>query len=195
MKYYKTDNRADYCELFEAIDEFSSKKIPRGTSVVLVGEKIRPANPDEVPFGVISSFPIMVGNSGGVDAGSAWGGKYLKDEFGNFVWEKKMIWELDKDTIEEKGLDELKEKLGKNHKLVGFQEDGVPDGATVKEKLVRKQNPDYDSEAEYIPRIKRNEWNMVGLLGKVKIRKGQPVADRWIKLKEISEGVEEWLIR
>lgn len=195
MKHYNTDNRADYCELFEAIDDFKSAKIPRGVSVVLVGEKIRPAKDGETPFGVISSFPIMIGNSGGVDAGSDWGGKYVKDEFGNFVYGRELMWEITKEKIEADGLDDLKEGIGKKHKVIGFVKDGVPEGAEIKEKLVRKINPEYDSEKEYIPRIKRPEWNMVGLLGKVKIKKGQPVADRWIKMKEISDDVEEWLIR
>lgn len=194
MKYYKTDNRADYCEFFESIIEFSKEKIPRGTSVVLVKDKIRPAKKNEIPFGVISSFPIMAGNSGSADAGSVWGGKYLKDEFGNFVWEKTLVWELSKDTIESGGLNAHKENLGKNHKLTGLVSDGAPDKSEIKEKLIRKVNPEYDEKQEYIPRIKRPEWNMVGLLGKLKILKGQPVNKNWIKLKEISENVEEWLI-
>lgn len=195
MKYYNTDNRADYCELFEAMPEFSDEKISRGTSVVLVEDKIRPAKVDEIPFGVITSFPIMIGNSGGADAGSVWGGKYLKDEFGNFIWEDARVWEISKETIEKNGMDEYKEMLGKKHKLQGLISDVVPNGAVVKEKIVRKLNPEYDETQVYIPRIKRNEWNMVGLLGKVKILKGQPVNPNWIKMKEISENVDEWLVR
>lgn len=193
MKYYKTDNRADYCEMFEAVEEFSKEKIPRGTTVVLVGDKIRPAKEGETPFGVISSFPIMVGNSGGTDAGSCWGEKYLKDEFGNFVWEKELVWELKKEDIE--NTEVFKDDLSKKHKVTGFAKDGIPFGARVKEKLVRKMNPEYDSSVQYIPRVKRNEWNMVGLIGKLKILKGQPVAQNWIKMKEISENVDEWLVR
>lgn len=195
MKYYKTDNRADYCELFEAVEDFKSEKIPRGTSVVLVGDKIRPAKDGEIPFGVISSFPIMVGNSGGVDAGSCWGGKYLKDEFGNFVWEKQIVWEITKEMIDRGGFDDFKENISKKHKITGLAKDGIPKGAIVKEKMVRKINDEYDDSIGYIPRIQRNEWNMVGLIGKVKILKGQPVANNWIKLKDISENVEEWLVR
>lgn len=196
MKYYKTDNRADYCEFFESISEFSFEKIPRGISVVLVGDKIRPAKDGEIPFGVISSFPIMAGNSGGTDTGTSWGGKYLKDEFGNFILEEALVWELSKDTIEKYELSEYKEELGKKHKLSGLVTDGnVPENSEIKQKIVRKINDEYDENQEYIPRVKRSEWNMVGLLGKVKILKGQPVAPNWIKLVEISENVDEWLIR
>lgn len=186
MKYYNTDNRADYCEFFEATKEFSGEKIPRGTAVVFEGDKIRPATKGEVPFGVVSSFPIMAGNSGGVDSGTVWGGKYLKDAFGNFIWEEADVWEVKNTSLDKQ----------KRHKIIGLVSDGnVPEGATIKRKLVRKINPEFDQEKEYIPRVKRPEWNMVGLLGRVKILKGQPVDKRWIKLKDISEAVEEWLIR
>ncbi|NIM10684.1 MAG: hypothetical protein GTO45_01740, partial [Candidatus Aminicenantes bacterium] len=37
-----------------------------------------------------------------------------------------------------------------------------------------KINPDYDKTKEYIPREKRPEWNCVGLLGQLPLRKGQP---------------------
>lgn len=59
----------------------------------------------------------------------------------------------------------------------------------------RTANPDYDEEQEYISREDRPEWDTVGLMGKLRIRKGQPVGDRWIKMRDISDSVEEWLVR
>ena len=59
----------------------------------------------------------------------------------------------------------------------------------------RTPNPDYDESQEYTPREDRPEWDAVGLMGKLRIRKGQPVGDRWIKMRDISETVEEWLVR
>jgi hypothetical protein len=58
-----------------------------------------------------------------------------------------------------------------------------------------KINPDYDETKEYIPREKRPEWNCVGLLGQLPLRKGQPVAPTWIKIKDISKDVELWLVK
>lgn len=183
MKFQNIDNRADYAEMFESIPEFSSTKIPRGTSVVFEGDKIRPAKKNETPFGVVSSFPIMIGNNA---KSSEWTGKYLKDEFGNFIWEEKEVWSL----IGEK------DKKNNSRRVFGVVGDKqIPIEAKVKKKLVRKVNPDYDPLKEYVPRIKRTEWNAVALVGKVKILKGQPVDKRWLKLKDISENVEEWLIR
>jgi hypothetical protein len=59
----------------------------------------------------------------------------------------------------------------------------------------RTLNPDYDENAEYIPREKRPEWGVVGLVGKLSVRKGQPTMPNWIKMKDISENVEQWLIK
>lgn len=58
-----------------------------------------------------------------------------------------------------------------------------------------KLNPEYDESTEYVPREKRPEWNCVGLLGKLPLRKGQPVAESWIKMKDISDEVELWLVK
>jgi hypothetical protein len=56
-------------------------------------------------------------------------------------------------------------------------------------------NPQYDSQIDYVPREQRKEWDMVGLIGKISVRKGQQTGASWIKLKDISANVEEWLIR
>ena len=58
-----------------------------------------------------------------------------------------------------------------------------------------KLNPDYDESKEYITREDRPEWNCVGLLGQLALKKGQPVAHGWIKIKDISDEVELWLVK
>ncbi len=59
----------------------------------------------------------------------------------------------------------------------------------------RKLNPAYDPDQEYVNREDRPEWDCVGLMGKLRIRKGQPTGSRWIKMRDISDSVEEWLVR
>jgi hypothetical protein len=68
------------------------------------------------------------------------------------------------------------------------------DGNTVIQQR-RKLNPAYDPNQEYTPREQRPEWDCVGLMGKLRIRKGQPTGSRWIKMRDISDFVEEWLVR
>lgn len=55
-------------------------------------------------------------------------------------------------------------------------------------------NPDYDPAAEYIPRPDRQEWDAVGLVGRLPVKKGQVISSSWSKIKDISNDVEEWLI-
>ena len=59
----------------------------------------------------------------------------------------------------------------------------------------RKINPDYNSETAYINREDRKEWDVVGLMGKLRIKKGQQTGTNWIKMRDISDAVEEWLVR
>jgi hypothetical protein len=82
-----------------------------------------------------------------------------------------------------------------------YAADEVPEGITVPddaERVIqkrRKLNPEYDPSQPYIPRAERLEWDMVGLMGKLRIRKGQPVAPSWIKMRDVSAEVEEWLVK
>ena len=59
----------------------------------------------------------------------------------------------------------------------------------------RTLNPNYNPDEEYITREQRPEWSVVGLMGKLRIRKGQKTMPTWIKMRDVSENVEEWLIK
>lgn len=59
----------------------------------------------------------------------------------------------------------------------------------------RQLSSDFDPDQEYVPREQRPEWDCVGLMGKLRIRKGQVTGSRWIKMRDINETVEEWLVR
>tara|TARA_R100001015_G_scaffold4710_1_gene1691 strand:- start:1053 stop:2627 length:1575 start_codon:yes stop_codon:yes gene_type:complete len=56
-------------------------------------------------------------------------------------------------------------------------------------------NSDWDDSKEYVSREERKEWSIVGLMGKIRIRKGQTMGTNWIKMQDISDTVEEWLVR
>ena len=78
----------------------------------------------------------------------------------------------------------------------------VPDDAVIsthdgngKRFTHRAINPAYDPDREYVPREERQEWDAVGLMGKLRIRKGQVTGARWIKMRDVSDTVEEWLVR
>ncbi|MEX5565129.1 peptidase G2 autoproteolytic cleavage domain-containing protein, partial [Pseudophaeobacter sp. 1A16562] len=95
---------------------------------------------------------------------------------------------------------EVQEETTKEEKH-SYAADEVPDGVTVPadaERVTqqrRKLNPDYDPSQEYTPRADRPEWDTVGLMGKLRLLKGQPTGSRWIKMRDVSADVEEWLVR
>ena len=66
-------------------------------------------------------------------------------------------------------------------------------------KFVKKQrpklNPEYDETRTYVRREDRPDWCCVGLVGQLRMRKGQPVAPTWVKLYDISDKVEMWLVK
>ena len=92
--------------------------------------------------------------------------------------------------------------------LRSYESDKVPANVTVPAAAVTKThddegnlldrrvlNPDYDPNFEYIPRKDRPEWVVVGLVGQVKVTVGQPSGDRWIKMRDVNETTEEWMVR
>ena len=73
----------------------------------------------------------------------------------------------------------------------------VPSDKTVNKVVNDKYSSSYDASKKdgYVPRSQRKEWDAVGLMGKLRMLKGQPTGDRWIKMRDISDTVEEWLVR
>lgn len=175
-----TSPAADYAEYFEWADGNPDAEDRVGISVVLDGTKIRAAVEGEEPIGVISGNPSVVGD-GDIDR---WKQKYLRDDFGRYIWEDYdvLTWtEGDKD--------------------VSYNADNVPDDVAVPSDAQtvvqqrRKLNPAFDPDMEYISRENRPEWDTVGLMGKLRILKGQPTGSRWLKMRDVSANVEEWLVR
>jgi hypothetical protein len=171
-------NFNDYAEFFEATKEFSKEKIPFGVTVVLEGNKIRPAVEGEEPVGVVSATAGIT-----LGIGRRWHKKYKQNDLGEYEYEEVTEWKIRDEKTKET--------------LIGILEDGqdAPKGARFKKLVRRKLNPDFDPSKKYIPRKDRPEWNPVGLLGQVRVLKGQPVSKRWIKLREVSDKVDEYLIR
>ena len=56
-------------------------------------------------------------------------------------------------------------------------------------------NPAYDAARPYQPRAARPEWAKVGLIGVLRLKPQQPVSARWVKLKDLPGGLQEWLVR
>ena len=183
---------ADYAEYFEWTDSNSSNEDRRGMTVVLVDGKVRKTTSSDSAdniIGVVSANPVVVGDA----QWRHWQSKYLRDDYGNYIYEdhNQITWTDDN---------------GVKH---DYEDWNVPSDVTVPNVGVtttthdengiklqhQKLNPSYDASKTYIPRSERKEWDAIGMVGKLRIRKGQITGTRWIKMKDISVTVEEWLVR
>ncbi len=175
-----TGGGADYAEYFEWADGNPDDQDRRGIAVVLDGNRIRPAATGEEPVGVVSANPSVVGDG---DIGR-WKGKYLRDAFGGYLYDQvEMLEWTDGGVRHVCAADEVPE---------GVQ---VPEDAVQSVQTRHRLNPDFVPGAAYLPRAERPEWAMIGLMGKLRLRKGQPVAARWIRMRRVTDEVEEWLVR
>ena len=187
---------ADYAEYFEWSDGNTEAEDRRGISVVLDGDKIREAVAGEEPIGVISGNPSVVGDAD-IDQ---WKGKYLRDDFGTYLQDTHNVVEWDETITDEDGSQRVEKH--------SYEDWNIPAGVVVPDDAAvsgtdengqpykhRRLNPDYNPETAYVSREDRPEWDTVGLMGKLRIRKGQVTGARWIKMRDVSDTVEEWLVR
>jgi len=198
---------ADYQEFFESAD---GSALEVGKSVVMDGDKVRLYNAssdsaDNI-IGVVrpkadNKNSAVIGNT----AWNHWTDKYLTDDWGVYLREDVTVWEWDEvkyadgdDIPEDKQIGDVKIEAGSCYERDELAKDAEwtsPAGATRSTQSVRKRNPDYDEERTYAPREERDEWNLIGLLGQVQIKANEPTRPSWIKMKQISDSVDLWLVR
>ena len=181
---------ADYAEMFEWLDGNPDNEDRVGYIVALSDNRIIKATGkvNELIIGIISGAPTIIG-----DAPMRWKNKYLVDEWGRPIYEEiEQEIEVPYEVIEkqEKEISRIEKSYVKNEDgQIQTDENGNPileervvtetvevevsvkkmRKETIKTKT-RKLNPDYNSEAVYVPREQRPEWAAVGLLGKVLVR-------------------------
>ena len=187
------NNGADYAEFFESS---TGSAIAVGTTVVLENNKVRAATSSDAVGNIIgvvrpkeaSQASMTIGNT----AWNKWQGKYLTDDFDRYI-------------LDEHNVIEWTDADGKEH---SYESHAIPSDVNVpSEPTIKTQdengnkfthyrlNPNYNSERTYVPRHDRDEWVIVGLVGQVKVLKGQPANDRWIKMRDVSDTVQEYFIR
>jgi hypothetical protein len=187
------NNGADYAEFFESA---TGQAIPVGSTVVLDGNKVRLATASDSVDDVIgvvrpkepSKASMIVGNT----AWNKWANKYLSDDFDRYIMEDHNVVEwTDEDN--------------KSH---SYESHNIPTDVVVPANAVVKThddkgnkfqhyklNPEWNPNAEYVNRENRDEWLIIGLIGQVKVLKGQVMGERWKKMRDVSQSVEEWFIR
>ena len=185
----------DYAEMFEWSDGNTTNEDRVGKTVVLDGNQIRLSTSSDAQssiIGVVSARPVILGDA----QDEKWIGKYETDSYGRYVFEEYTQTEWTEESDD--GTKELKT----------YQTDIIPSDVTAPDdakvtsedengvKLMRRKlNSSYDATQTYTPRVERKEFSAIGLVGKLRVNVGQTVGDRWIKMREISDTVHEYLVR
>ena len=192
---------SDYAEYFEWADGNSSNEDRRGITVILDGEKIRPATDSDDTskiIGVVSANPAVVGDS----AWSEWQLAHLKDAYGSWVTEDKeyLVWNKFGTFTDTDGVKKPNPQPDINdynmasdfqilvsdiekEKAAGRCPQAAIDQNIRITRPSRTYNPDYDPSRDYVPRSQRREWDAIGLVGKLVVRRGQPIGSNWILMK------------
>ena len=200
---------ADYQEYFESTSGVAAEV---GRTIVLDGDKVRYYNAatdstDDI-MGVTrpeadNKNSAVIGNV----AWNHWTDKYLTDDWGVYLREDVTVWEWDEvryvdgDEIpEDKKIDDIKVEAGSSYERDELAKNPSwtpPEGAVSSTQSVRKINPDYNESLieGYQSRQDRDEWWLIGMLGQIQIKAGEPVNSRWIKMKTISSAVDLYLVR
>lgn len=188
-----------YAEMFEWMDGNPNSEDRTGITVALYdGDKIRPAQPHDVPIGVIggdNTSVAAISNS----SPNEWHGKHLRDVAGRLLWEGQVMVEWVRD--------------GYRH---WYETDRLPEGVTIpadatyyhewnghplhREILSEEYKQYHGTLPPYLPRWERKEWGIVVLLGRAVIREGCVCNPLWKRLKPLEgelggQAVAEWLIR
>ena len=146
----------------------------------------------------------MVGDS----ASLKYHDRYLKDDWGRDILEdvEMLVWNIGQNEYQPKQSDAF--ALAKADECIPVSDidkalaenrvkQWVVDQNLRRTDQVRKVNPNFDvtKKDTYKPRLERPEWDAIGLVGKLYMKKGQPTGTNWIKLSDKTASIERWLVR
>lgn len=71
----------------------------------------------------------------------------------------------------------------------------VPPDAVRKTVKVARVSAAHDPSRPYVGRLERPEWDAISYSGKERVLKGEAMGKGWLKIRDVSASVEEWLVR
>ena len=156
--------------MFEWSDGNPSNEDRIGHTVSIDGltGKIKIAEEGETVIGAISGTGAMVAGT----ASFSWNGRFKRDEWGREIYEQ------------------LKDENGNL-----LYADAETRAQIVKTNRIETEEYDPSLENSYVPRELRKEWDIVGLLGQIRVRKTAVIPSNWVKLKEIDSVKDLYLVR
>jgi len=184
--------------MFEWEDGNPNKEDRTGLTVALVGDKIKIAQDNDMPVGVVGGDNTSVAAISNASP-QEWHGRHLRDVAGRLLWESQVMVEWFRD--------------GYRH---WYETDRLPDGISIpddatyyyewnghklhREILSEEYKQNNGHVPQYLPRWERSEWGIVVLLGRAVVREGCVCNPLWKRLKPLSgelggKPVAEWLVR
>ena len=154
-----TSQGADFAEYWEWEDGNTQDEDRRGLFVTLANNGyVKVANSGDKILGIVSVKPTVTGG----DDNWEWHGKYLKDVFGEYIYEdvEETIYEDEQQIKEEAYTDENNVFHEAVYETVKVPKETI----TVKK---RKINPDYNADIAYTNRSQRKEYVKIAHLGKL----------------------------
>ena len=170
-------------------------------TVVLDGDKIRLATDSDSKdniIGVVSVNPVVLGDSASI----GWHGRYKRDIFGSPIRKSQefLVWnrgfrEVDGVSVlfkqpdpndprsyskcERCPVEEIDERKAKGE----IPDYAIENNIRITTYAKEIDTETYDPTKKYIPRQQRKEWDAIGLVGKLIVKRGQPIGSRWILMK------------
>lgn len=181
-------NARGYAELFEWADG-NHKNENRNGFTVSLNEKgqLVVADEGDAVIGVVSDSAALIGNAGWNCLQNRFNLDANKDPMKSRV--KIVEWLDDVGVLHSHYLHTLSKEFA------------LPDNAIIYETnengddiLKQDYRSDFDMSKDYTKRIKRG-WACVIITGTTKVFKGQFMGSNWVKIKDINDDLEEWIIK
>ena len=181
-------NHTGYAEYFEWEDNNTRSEDRLGFTVSLTKKgQIRPANEGDVVIGVVVSNSAIIGNA----AWNAWRRRWYLDPFLERRRRKYQVMEWQThDNLSQSFINgELPKDYPIPENCINYET-----GLDGQDLYMDHMNDMFDKTIPYANREYRN-FPLVRLIGRTVLFKGQVVNKNWIKVRDISDELEEWIIK
>lgn len=180
-------NNRGYAEMFEWADGNSRNENREGFTVALNSKgQLIIADEGDKPIGVINSNAGFIGNAGW----NIWSNTFIKNIQGKSALQKVSIveWLDDVGILHSYYLDTLSKDFALPENAVIYETDVNGDDIYKHIKNPAAQN------IEYISRLDR-KWGVVSIIGSVLMYKGQLTNPNWIKVRNVNDEIEQWILK
>jgi hypothetical protein len=181
-------NRTGYAELFEWADG-NKKNENRNGFVVATDEQglLVPATEEDDVIGVVTESAAIVGNAGW----NTWKNKfyYGEDKEAARIKYKVVEWIDDVGVLHSHYIKSLDKDFALPDNAIIYETD--EDGSDM---MYKQMNDMFDPMQEYQDRRKRG-WAVVSMIGTTNLWKGQIVNPSWVKVRDVSDDLEQWILR